>query len=281
MMQEPALQVRDLSVEIRLHAGSVAVLHEIDLTVSPGTIMGLIGESGSGKTTLANAILGILPAGFVVLSGEVRLHGQALEGAAQPRRNARIAYVPQDPSSALDPLFTVGAQIDDLLRARRPDLRGNAARRDCAIEHLVTARLTEPVGLLRRRPHEVSGGQRQRLMIAMALMTQPTLIVADEPTTALDLTTQAQILSLIRRLTDTHGVTVLLTTHDPGVAHEVCDMISVMQRGRIVEAASTAQVLRQPCHPYTRRLLAARRRGAATAPSPDSPLAACRHETVR
>jgi peptide/nickel transport system ATP-binding protein len=253
---EAPLCIEALSVEVRVGGRTTKILRDVDLTVAPGTICGLIGESGSGKTTLARAVLGILPHNFAVAAGSISVAGQSVAGAGTP-----VAYVPQDPSTALDPLFTIGAQINDLLRARRPDLRTREVRRACAFELLEAVHLPESRQILARRPHEVSGGQRQRLMIALALMTKPALIVADEPTTALDLTIQAQILRLIRQLADAHHLAVLLTTHDPGVAHEVCDMVAVMHRGRIVEVAPTDRLLRAPEHPYTRQLLAARAGG--------------------
>jgi oligopeptide/dipeptide ABC transporter ATP-binding protein len=247
-----ALLVSGLEVVAQARGRSGAVLQDVDLAVPPGQVLGLIGESGSGKTTLANAILGVLPGGFSITKGSI-----TVGSPAAPPGVRQTAYIPQDPSTALDPLFTIGAQADDILKARRPDLGSRALRRACAVAYLGLTHLPEPARLLSRRPHEVSGGQRQRLMIALALMVHPVMIVADEPTTALDLTIQAQVLRLLRDLVEQRRVAMLMTTHDPGVAHEICDRVAVMYAGRVVEQADTATILRRPAHPYTRLLLAA------------------------
>ena len=257
---------------LRSPTGSAAVLEGIDLEIAAGEVFGLIGESGSGKTTLANTVLNILPAEAHVAAGKITL------GDGDPNQKSgerRVAYVPQDPSTALDPLFTVGAQIHDILKANRPDLATRSARHVHAVAHLRAVQFDNPDSVMRRLPHEISGGQRQRLIIALALMINPILIVADEPTTALDLTIQAQILKLLRTLVDESGAAALITTHDPGVAHEICDTVAVMYAGGIVEQAATSVLLSRPMHPYTRRLLAARgqnfRAAAAISGVPPTP----------
>ena len=250
----PALAISGLQVLVSSGKQTGRILDDVNLSLPPGEVTGLIGESGSGKTTLAHAILGILPPSARISSGTIALSARRDGG------QAGLGYVPQDPSAALDPLFTVGRQVDDILKARRPDLRNSAARRRAATQVLSAVHLPDPERLLRRRSHELSGGQRQRIVIALAVLVRPVLLVADEPTTALDLTTQAEVLRLLRDLVDRNRLAMLMTTHDPGVAHEVCDNLAVMYGGSLVEQGDASTVLRQPAHPYTRRLLAARSR---------------------
>jgi peptide/nickel transport system ATP-binding protein len=231
--------------------------------------MGLIGESGCGKTTLARAILGILPRNSArVEGGEIRFEGRALLGLdeatlAAEIRGRQIAYIPQDPFTAFNPVFTIGTQIADLMRFKSPLLREGrmSARERRRADHarvvdlLRQVQLPDPEGVLRKYPHEVSGGQRQRLMIAMALLPEPRLVIADEPTTALDVTVQAQILKLLKQLARERGVAVLFTTHDLGTAYEICDRITVMYAGQEAEEAPVASFFDHPSHPYTRKLL--------------------------
>jgi peptide/nickel transport system ATP-binding protein len=273
----PLLEVRDLHLVYEADQGRVQVLDRVNLTIGRGQVVGLVGESGCGKTTLARAILGILPPSARVLGGEIRLDGvdllrvrpQALNDGVRGRR---ITFIPQDPFAAFNPVFPIGAQVMELLKWKSPRLAAGApvrtppllrrypaaryrADRQAVLDLLRAAQIPEPEQVLRKYPHQVSGGQRQRLMIAMALLPRPDLVIADEPTTALDVTIQAQILLLLRRLVKDQGVSVLFTTHDLGTAHEICDEIAVMYAGQEMEVAPVDSFFHRPSHPYTRRLL--------------------------
>jgi len=270
------LAVRDLRVEYATDLGAAHVLDGVNLDIAPGEVVGLVGESGCGKTTLARAILGILPLSARIRSGAVRFKGTDLL-REDPRvvndriRGRAITFIPQDPFTSFSPVFTIETQIMDLLKWKSPRAVNGAGRspllrrypraryradREAALETLRAVQIPEPTRALRRLPHEFSGGQRQRLMIAMALLPQPALIIADEPTTALDVTIQAQILKLLRALVKERGVSVLFTTHDLGTAHEICDRVIVMYAGQEMEAAPTDAFFGRPAHPYTRALLA-------------------------
>jgi len=271
------LSVRGLSVDFVTDGGVAQVLDGIALDVGPGEVVGLVGESGCGKTTLARAILGILPTGAArIRGGEVRFKGADLlredPVAVNDRvRGRAITFIPQDPYTSFSPVFSVQTQIMDLMKWKSPRAGdGGGARssfrryprerwradHDAVLDTLRAVQIPEPARALRRLPHEFSGGQRQRLMIAMALLPQPDLIIADEPTTALDVTIQAQILRLLRTLVKERGVSVLFTTHDLGTAHEICDRVVVMYAGQEMEAAPAETFFARPAHPYTRRLLA-------------------------
>ena len=276
------LAVRSLRVDYATDRGPAQVLDGINLDIATGEVVGLVGESGCGKTTLARAILGILPEGAArIRGGEVRFKGTDLlrqdPGAVNDRvRGRAITFIPQDPFTSLSPLFPIGTQIMDLMKwkspragtAGAPSILGRYPRpryradREAVLETLRAVQIPEPARALRRLPHELSGGQRQRVMIAMALLPQPDLIIADEPTTALDVTIQAQILKLLRGLVKERGVSVLFTTHDLGTAHEICDRMVVMYAGQEMETAPTDAFFGRPVHPYTRRLL-------ASVPGPD------------
>ena len=270
------LSVRGLRVDFVTDGGVAQVLDGINLDVGLGEVVGLVGESGCGKTTLARAILGILPGEAArIRGGEVRFQGADLlrEDPAVVNDRVRgraITFIPQDPYTSFSPVFPVQTQIMDLMKWKSPravDRNGSSLfrpypraryRQDRAavLEALQAVQIPEPTRALRRLPHEFSGGQRQRLMIAMALLPQPRLIIADEPTTALDVTIQAQILRLLRELVKERGVSVLFTTHDLATAHEICDRVVVMYAGQEMEAAATDVFFGRPAHPYTRRLLA-------------------------
>jgi oligopeptide/dipeptide ABC transporter ATP-binding protein len=259
------LDISKLSLSFRTEKGPARVLDMIDLAVKPGEIVGLVGESGCGKTTLARSILGTLPEGLTEIgSGHIRLDGvDMLRGgkAAENIRGRVVTFVPQDPFASLNPLFRIGTQIADLMRWKAPRPEGarfgghRRADEEAAIAMLDAVQLPKPRAILAKYPHELSGGQRQRVMIAMALLPQPRLIIADEPTTALDVTVQAQILGLLRRLAVERGVSVLFTTHDLGAAWEICDRVVVMYAGQTAEIAPREAFFANPRHPYTRMLL--------------------------
>ncbi|GGE28755.1 peptide/nickel transport system ATP-binding protein [Gemmobacter megaterium] len=282
-MSTPLLTVENLSLGFRGDGGFAHVLDGANLTMRRGEIMGLVGESGCGKTTLASAILGVLPRhSLEVRGGRIDFDGvDMLSATAAPRQEAvrgrRVTFIPQDPFTALNPVFTIGQQIDELMKWKsplRPDVPGRLPAlltrypkdrrrqdREKILATLAAVQLPQPEQMLRKYPHEVSGGQRQRLMIAMALLPEPDLIIADEPTTALDVTIQAQILGLLRRLATERGVAVMLTTHDLGSAYEICDRITVMYAGQEVESAPVDEFFNAPSHPYTAKLLASRPEG--------------------
>jgi peptide/nickel transport system ATP-binding protein len=263
-MSAELLSVRELSVSFVTEGGVARVLDAVSLSLAPGEIMGLVGESGCGKTTLSRAILGALPPNATVQGRGLMFDGQDLLTLAPATladrvRGRTITFVPQDPYSSFSPLFTIGDQVMELMRWKSPERsRGRARRRADRARVLAMLRavqLPDAERLLRRYPHELSGGQRQRVMIAMALLPEPRLVIADEPTTALDVTIQAQILQLLRRLATERGVSVLFATHDLGTAWEICDRVTVMYAGQELESAPIAGFFRMPMAPYTRLLL--------------------------
>jgi peptide/nickel transport system ATP-binding protein len=265
----PLLEVRDLAIWFPGAGEGTAVVRGVSLAVGRGEIVGLVGGSGSGKTMTALAVLGLVPPPGRVTAGEILLsdvgrpggHGGAVNLLTLPPRElrkvrgGRIGMVFQEPASAFNPVYTLGFQIAEAVRAHRR-MPWRAALDEAA-------RLLDRVALAdaRRRlgdyPHQLSGGQRQRAMIAMALAGGPDLLLADEPTTALDVTLQAQVLELLEEIRRDLGLAVLLITHDMGVVAETCDRVVVMRDGRVVEEAAVAELFRAPAHPYTRELLAA------------------------
>lgn len=249
------LSIRDLTITFGKR-DPVEVVKGISLDLTAGKIQGLAGESGSGKTVSAMAVLGLLPATAQV-TGSIRLSGTELIGM-RPRalnaiRGRRVAMVFQDPSASLHPQLTIGAQLTDHLRSHLKLNRRDARQR--AIDLLTQVHVPEPQEALRRYPHQFSGGQRQRIAIAVALACDPDVLLADEPTTALDVTVQAGILHLLRELVEQRDLAVLLVTHDLGVMSAVADDVAVMRQGRIVESGTTHQVFTAPQHAYTRALL--------------------------
>jgi ABC-type dipeptide/oligopeptide/nickel transport system ATPase component len=273
-VSSPLLAVRDLEIAFPAGRGWAPVVRGIALDVGRGEVVGLVGESGSGKTLTALALLGLVPppgrvtAGSALLelpdrSGSIdllRLDARGLSAV----RGARVGLVFQEPATAFNPVYSIGFQIAEAVRAHR-----RVSRREAREE---AARLLDRVALAAARkrlddyPHQLSGGQRQRAMIAMALAGGPDLLLADEPTTALDVTLQAQILELLDELRRDLGLAVLLITHDLGVVAEACDRVVVMHAGRVVETAAVDELFRAPAHPYTRELLAAAPRLAAEGP---------------
>jgi oligopeptide/dipeptide ABC transporter ATP-binding protein len=267
------LQARDLVVEFRrAHRPAIRPVDGVSLTLDQGDALALVGESGSGKSLTALALLGLVPASGRITAGTVFLGGADLLALPERRRREfrgrRIGYVPQEAGGALDPVLTVGAQLGEALAVHRA-LRGSAARTRAAAL-LSEVGLPDPEAMLRRYPHQLSGGMRQRALIALALAGEPEVLVADEPTTALDVTVQAQILELLGALRRSHGMGLLLVTHDLGLLVGHADRVAVMYAGRIVEEASVAGLFARPAHPYTRALLAAVPRvdGPPAAPRP-------------
>jgi len=274
MIDDPILEVRGLKLTIRTDEGPAKILDHIDFTLERGSILGIVGESGCGKSTVIRAILGILPAGAQIEAGTVRFDGSDLlrmgEHELNTRiRGSRIGFIPQDPYLALNPVFKVGTQLLEIMRWHAPDdgdppgeRRRNHRERILAL--LRRVQLPDPEAALDRYPHQFSGGQRQRLVIAAALATAPALVIADEPTTALDVTTQQQILDLLRDLAAEFRLSMLFVTHDLGVVAQLCDALCVIYAGQTVESGHTAAVLAQPRHPYTRALLACHPERATT-----------------
>jgi oligopeptide/dipeptide ABC transporter ATP-binding protein len=285
---DAVLRVEDLRVVIPTDDGLAEVLDHVELTIPRGRIVGVVGESGCGKSTLARAVLGILPRAARVTSGRILFEGEdllRLDQRALTRRirGREISFVPQDPFLALNPTFTVGTQLLEIMRWHAPDGGGRAAHRARLLEVLRAVQIPDPGAALARYPHQFSGGQRQRLLIAGALACRPRLLVADEPTTALDVTTQLQILRLLRDLASDFGVSMLFVTHDFGVVAQLCDEVMVMYAGQSVEAGATAEIIERPRHPYTQMLIACHPDRAqdlagipGAVPSPLAPPAGCR-----
>jgi peptide/nickel transport system permease protein len=252
----PLLEASRLTVGL---ADGPSLVTDVNLALQEGHVLGLAGESGCGKTITALSLLGLLPDGVVATGGSLRWHGRELLSLSEREwvslRGREIAMVPQDPMVALDPLFTIGYQLTTPIRRLRGLERREARQR--AIEQLTRVGIHEPEHVMRLRAHEVSGGMAQRIAIALALSGTPRLIVADEPTTALDVTTQAEILDLLRSLVDEAGIAVLIVSHDLGVIADICDDVAIMYAGNIVEQGPTETVLEAPRHPYTMALLAA------------------------
>ncbi|GAA3631609.1 oligopeptide transport system ATP-binding protein [Lentzea atacamensis] len=257
-MTQPLLEVEDLHVEFRTRDGVAKVLNGVSYHVSAGETLAVLGESGSGKSVTAQTIMGILdmPPAFIT-KGTIKFRGEdLLTKSADERREVRgegIAMIFQDALSALNPVFTVGFQIEEQLKVRRGMSKADARKR--AIELLDQVKIPNAKGRVADYPHQFSGGMRQRAMIAMSLALDPELLIADEPTTALDVTVQAQIMDLLAEIQKERDMGMILITHDLGVVADVADRISVMYAGRIVEHADVYELFRAPGHPYTESLL--------------------------
>lgn len=262
----PVLEVDDLRVRI----GGTPILRGVSLSLESGQTLGVVGESGCGKSMTGLAVMGMLPAGGTVESGSIRLDGREITGltAKQWRevRGRQVALVMQDPFTSLNPMMRVGHQVAEALLLHRRVSRDKAWRQ--SVEMLERVGVPAPETSARRYPHQLSGGQRQRVVLAIAFACRPKVLIADEPTTALDVTLQAQILRLIQELKDTHGTAVMLISHDVGVIGTLSSRVAVFYAGRVVETGPAESVLHSPGHPYTQALLAALpRRGQTELPA--------------
>jgi peptide/nickel transport system ATP-binding protein len=253
----PLLDVRDLKVHFSTDDGVVKAVDGISYSVERGKTLGIVGESGSGKSVSSLTVMGLTRARNAAISGEIRFDGRELLTAAPDEmraiRGGDIAMIFQDPLSSLHPFYTIGDQLIEAVRAHRDVSK--AAARDRAAEMLSLVGIADPAARLKSYPHEFSGGMRQRVMIAMGLINDPKVLIADEPTTALDVTVQAQILELLMRLRDELGTAIVIITHDLGVVAQMADEIAVMYAGQIVERAPVAKIFHAPEHPYTWGLL--------------------------
>jgi oligopeptide/dipeptide ABC transporter ATP-binding protein len=258
MTTAPLLEFRHTSVDYDTSAGTLSAVKDVTLTLAAGETFGLVGESGCGKTTLSMALMGLLPSAART-SGEIRFRGTDLttlpEAARRELRGSQISMIFQDPATSLDSTFGVGFQVAETIRAHRAVSRKEAKAR--AVSLLTEVGIPDAAARYADPPHRLSGGMRQRVVLAAALANEPALLLADEPTTALDVTIQAQILDLLAGLQREHGTTILLIGHDLGVIAQVCDRVGVMYAGQLVEVAATTELFAAPRHPYTRALLAA------------------------
>jgi peptide/nickel transport system ATP-binding protein len=282
-MTNPRLSIETLSA-ISLRDGNKPVLRRVSLTVDTGEVHGLVGESGAGKSTIAKAILGIIPSQVKIAGGRIDFEGSDLLSLSATGLRAilgrDIALIPQDPSTALNPARRIDAQMTDGLRLKRGLSAKEARIRAQAL--LEEVQIRDPERVLNSYPHQLSGGMRQRVLIAAAFGLEPKLVIADEPTTALDVTVQKQILRLIRSLQERHGTSVLFVSHDLGVVAKICDRVTVLYMGKVVEQGTTTDVLTTPRHAYTKALLAANPRydrpDTGLEPTPPEVIAALRAE---
>jgi oligopeptide/dipeptide ABC transporter ATP-binding protein len=254
---QPLLEVKDLSTSFFTEQGELRVVDRVSLSIAPGRLMGLVGESGSGKTVSALSIMRLLPERARVVSGQILFEGRDLcrisEEEMRHVRGARIAMIFQEPMTSLNPVFTIGSQITEAVRLHQKTSRAEARQR--AIEMLRVVQIADPERRIDDYPHQLSGGMRQRVMIAMALSCRPKLLIADEPTTALDVTIQSQILDLIRELQQQFQLAVLLVTHDLGIVAEYADDVTILYSSRVMEQAGANELFANPLNPYTRALL--------------------------
>ncbi len=255
----PILSVRDLRLAIAGRRTPTPILRGVSLDIAPGEVHGLVGESGAGKTTIGKVILGIQPSQARVTGGSVLFDGRDITHLPERERRGLMGrgmgLIPQDPMTSLNPAYRIGAQIADVLRLHLGLDRSAAGSR--ALELLNDVHIRAPERVLRQYPHELSGGMRQRVLIAVAFACRPKLIVADEPTTALDVTVQRQVLALIKRMQAQEGASILFVTHDLGVVAKICDRVTVLHGGRVLETGDTRRIVEAPGHDYTRALIAA------------------------
>ena len=257
-MTNPLLQVQNLVVEFPGRRGTLRALDDISFDIAPGEILGVVGESGAGKSLTGAAIIGLLEPPGRVAGGEIRLEGERIDQLSHDKmrhiRGRKIGAIFQDPLTSLNPLYTVGRQLVETIQAHLP-VNGAEARRR-AISLLQDTGIPAAEQRIDHYPHQFSGGMRQRVVIALALAAEPKLIVADEPTTALDVSIQAQIIQLLKRICKERGAAVMLITHDMGVIAETCDRVAVLYAGRVAEIGPVQEVIHQPAHPYTMGLMA-------------------------
>jgi peptide/nickel transport system ATP-binding protein len=256
-MSAPLLEVRDLKVEFATRHATLVALDGISFDIQAGEILGVVGESGAGKSLTGSAIIGLLDPPGRVVGGEIRFDGRRIDNLSQDEmrkiRGRHIGAIFQDPLTSLNPLYTVGQQLVETIRTHL-DLNATQARQR-AIHLLEETGIPAAGARIDQYPHQFSGGMRQRVVIALALAAEPRLIVADEPTTALDVSIQAQIIALLKRLCKEHGAAVMLVTHDMGVIAETCDRVAVMYAGRIAEIGPVHDVIHAPAHPYSHGLM--------------------------
>ena len=252
------VEVKNLEVSFFTYAGEVKAVRGISYNLKPGEVMGIVGESGSGKSVSSYGLMGIIPEPGKVIGGQILFEGRDVTAMSEKEllkiRGKDISMIFQDPMTSLNPLFTIGNQIEESLRKHTSLDKDQRQKR--MVELLTLVGINQPEKRLKQYPHEFSGGMRQRVMIAMALACDPKLLIADEPTTALDVTIQAQILELLKELKDKIHMGIVFITHDLGVVSDICDSISVMYAGTIVESGSSDQIFYEPRHPYTWGLLA-------------------------
>ncbi len=258
-MPETVLQVDDLKTYFFTEAGVVRAVDGVSFSLAKGKPLGLVGESGSGKTVTALSVLGVVPRPGRIVSGRILFEGENLlektEDEMRGFRGKRIGYVSQDPNSSLDPLFTVGNQLSEVVTTH--EKMSKEAAREKVVDLLRLVRIPEPETRMKAYPHELSGGMRQRIAIARALASEPDLLIADEPTTNLDVTIQAQVLELLRALERELDMSLILVTHDMGIIAEMAEEVVVLYAGRVAEVARTAELFSDPKHPYTAALLQA------------------------
>ncbi len=256
-MTEPVLSVRDLRVEFPTRRGILTAVDGVSFDIAPGEVLGVVGESGAGKSITGTAIIGLIEPPGRIASGEVKLHGLRIDQlSGEPLRKIRgkrIGMVFQDPLTSLNPLYRIGEQLVETITTHL-NMSGAQARRR-ALELLGEVGIPAPETRIDNYPHQFSGGMRQRVVLALALAAEPELVIADEPTTALDVSVQAQIIALLKRLCRQHGAAVMLITHDMGVIAETADRVAVMYAGRIVEIGPVRDVIKAPLHPYTKGLM--------------------------
>jgi oligopeptide/dipeptide ABC transporter ATP-binding protein len=255
---QPLLEVRDLRTSFFTAQGEVRAVDGVSFSVAPGKLTGLVGESGSGKTVSVLSIMRLLPDGARIIDGSIAFEGVDLlrltEAEMRAMRGARIAMIFQEPMTSLNPVFTIGSQIGEAIRLHQRTTRRETRER--TVEALRMVGIADPDRRAGDYPHQLSGGMRQRVMIAMALACNPKVLIADEPTTALDVTIQAQILDLIRDLQARLGLAVILVTHDLGIVAQYADDVTILYAARVMEQTSTAELFRNPLNPYTKGLLA-------------------------
>ncbi len=256
-IKNPLLQVKDLEVSFFTNAGEVKAVRKISYDLKFGEVIGIVGESGSGKSVSSYALMGIIPEPGKVIGGDIIFDGEKIlektEGDLQKIRGKDVGMIFQDPMTSLNPVFTVGHQIEESLK-RHTELN-KTQRTERIVELLKLVGINQPEKRVKQYPHELSGGMRQRIMIAMSLACNPKLLIADEPTTALDVTIQAQIIELLKELKEKINMSIIFITHDLGVVADICDKIAVMYAGTVVERGSVEEIFYKPQHPYTKGLL--------------------------